>query len=376
MTRTFDLPSIVWTEPTTGDWRRDGERFVAVPRADAIRQLLPWRWSTMVATGARRSDDRPLRRQVRDTAGTAYLLSVGAVRGARRVGVDAARSVVGDVADRLGRDDVLGLVICGPPRANQKPVIQVHDRLGRTVAYVKVAWNDLTGRLLDDERAALERLAGRADGFTVPGVLATGGDDERRWLALAPVGVRRRRRPTAAGIDDLARSIERTGDAWRGAGADATFVRELVGASASLPTGGPTIATLADATAATTLDLAGSHGDFVPWNVLSGEPCPAVWDWERYRTAVPVGYDRLHHRLQVAVHRTGRPLADAARDLGRSLDDVIGDVPAEQRDAHLDWYLADLLCRYERDVLDQPAPLLPELVAQLNDVLTERLGRT
>ncbi|MER7618773.1 hypothetical protein ABT361_44190, partial [Nonomuraea wenchangensis] len=54
------------------------------------------------------------------------------------------------------------------------------------------------------------------------------------------------------------------------------------------------------------------HGDFTPWNV-----CPApggrllVWDWERYTTGVPYGFDALHHFFHRALRRLPPP--DAAR---------------------------------------------------------------
>ena len=368
----FDLPSILWAGARTSGWRGANERYVAMPNAAGVRQLIPWRWSSVAATTRRSSDDRQLAKRIRDTVGVVGLLTVGALDRSRRVGIDG-EALADRVAARLGDDPARALVLCGPPRANQKPVIQLHDRRGRTVAFVKVAWNDLTRRLLDDERRSLDHLARRAEGVRVPKVLATGDFGSATWMAISPVEVDRRRDAEPASIDEVARAIEATGEAWDGPAGEARFARELLAASEELPRTRGVVAPLFERDRTAMLSLAGSHGDFVPWNIQSGEPMPAVWDWERYRTACPIGYDRLHHRLQVALHRTDRPFPEALRDLARSTPDVLSDLPDEQRARHLDWYLVDLLARYEHDLSDHPAPLLPQLVGDLHDFLQERL---
>src|SRR5262249_56428399 len=43
------------------------------------------------------------------------------------------------------------------------------------------------------------------------------------------------------------------------------------------------------------------HGDWTPWN-MSGTPAGlTVWDWERFATSVPAGFDALHFRLHAEV---------------------------------------------------------------------------
>jgi hypothetical protein len=46
------------------------------------------------------------------------------------------------------------------------------------------------------------------------------------------------------------------------------------------------------------LSFGASHGDFTPWNLACLDDRVLVWDWERFRTGVPVGSDLLHHHLQ------------------------------------------------------------------------------
>lgn len=375
----FDLESILWRSGRVGDWSRaergDGasERFVAVPGASEIRQLLPWRWSSIVATGHRRSDDRSRSKRVRDMAGVAALLGLGAVSSRRRVAVAAAESLVDEVALTLGHEDALGIVMCGPPRANEKPVIQLHDRRGRTVAFVKVGWNELTRRLIADEGRALQRMADLAVPFVVPEIVGAGTFGSSSWLALAPIEVGRQQPPTEDGVDQLGRSIEQTATTWRGPVADACFVHDLLRATRALPVSGPTASRLACRDAVRTMSLGASHGDFVPWNILSGSPRPAVWDWERYRTAVPLGYDRLHYRIQVGLHRSPASTRDTLMSVDREINSILADLPVDQRCLHLHWYLVDIMARYERDIAENPSPLLPELVDQIHSYLQHHL---
>lgn len=372
-TEAFDLAAILWRDGRFGAWHRGAERAIAVPNRDGIRQVLPWRWSSVGATARRASDDRPVSKRLRDSVGAAGLITVGALDGSRRVGIESTGSIVDHVAAELDLGPAHGIVLCGPPRSNQKPVVQLHDSLGRTLAFVKVAWNDLTRRLLADERVALEHLADRADGFVSPEVMGGGDFGDSWWLAISPAAPGRRSAPTPESIDRLALAVERTGTEWTGPTSQSTFVATTSADAAGLTHAGPLVAALAERDGDRPFSEAAAHGDFVPWNIQSGRPVPAIWDWERYRRSCPTGYDRVHHRIQVAFHRRRQPFPDALRQVADGLPEILAELPADQRDRHYDWYLVDLLTRYERDVRNHPAPVLPELVAHLDEFLKERL---
>lgn len=377
MSEPFEVSTILWQGAALGDWRfrharPNRERLIAMPNSTEIRQLLPWRASSIIATARRRSDERPVRREWRDAIGVAGLLTVGAMTKSRRLGIEHRGSLIEHVASTLGHPTLSGIVLCGPQRANQKPVIQLHDRRGRTFGYVKVAWNGLTRRLLQDECAALTHLGAIPDkGFSVPPVLATGTYGDADWLALGPIAVDRRVRPDLRQVDTVAGAIERTWTSWEGRTADADYVARLADTATGLAQGKGAVERLIERRSDHTIRLGASHGDFVPWNMLSGSPEPAVWDWERYRTAAPIGFDRLHLRAQIGLHRERAPLPDVLRRLGRELDDVLPDLPEPQRQAQFDWYVADLLCRYERDVEDH-LTRLTKLVTDLSDFMKER----
>lgn len=376
-TRTaFDLGAILGDDGELAGWSRGSpgsrSRYVAVPRFDDIRQLLPWRWTSVRATAHRRSDDRSLAKRGRDVAGAALLVAESSIRRHRRAGFSGSGTLIDHLAVELGVPGARGIVLCGPPRANQKPVIQLHDGRGRTVAYVKVAWNELTRGLVATEQRALRHVAARTDRIAVPEILAAGEYRDTVWLALAPVRARHPRPPSASSLAEAAAAIERTGRPWTGAAPQSTFVKRLADRAAGLDRSATVVAALLARDGALPVSEGGAHGDFVPWNIESGEPAPAVWDWERYRADGLLGYDRLHHRLQVALHRTPEPFPDALQRIAGDLVTTVPDLSPHQRARHFDWYLADLMCRYERDLRDNPAPHLPQFVTDISEFLEDR----
>lgn len=375
-TRTW-LTDVLWLDADVCDWRpvggRGTERFVATPDVAGAKQLLRWHPSSALASARRTSDDRSANSRWRDGAAAAGLLALGTFTGRRRLGVRGGRSLVDHVAEALDAGGAHGLVMCGPPRANQKPVVQLHDRAGRTIAFVKVAWNDLTRELLEAERRSLETLAGASDrGFTVPPILARGEFGAATWLAIGPVGVPHRERPERSTIDRLAIDVEHTAPASEVETEASDFVARLRTEAIGLDAGRRAVEALVDRDRGRPLRLAASHGDFVPWNILSGRPQPAVWDWERYERDVPVGADRLHHRFQIAVQRSRSTVGDALAAIDRELETILPDLPADRRSAHLDWYITALLVRYEHDAGEHTTPRLASRIADLTTVLTGR----
>lgn len=377
MAESLDLSTVLWTHAELGDWRfrhQDvgRQRLVALPNSNDTRHLLPWGPATVLATARRVSDDRPRRRQWRDAIGVAGALTAGVVGKTRRLGIEYQGSLVETVASQLGHTGARGIVLCGPARANQKPVVQLYDRGGRTIAYVKVAWNDLTRRLLEDERSTLIHLSAITDkGFSTPPVLAHGTFGPATWLALGPIGVERRSRPDLVQVDALAIEIERTGTSQEGRSIESDYVARLTMLASDLEVGAEVVAGLTDLWSDCTMKLGASHGDFVPWNMTSGSPEPAVWDWERYQMAAPLGFDRLHYRTQIGLHRKEVPLAEALRRIGSELEIILPELPDEQRRSHFDWYIADVLCRYERDAGADPVRLT-SFVTDLAHILKER----
>ena len=117
------------------------------------------------------------------------------------------------------------------------------------------------------------------------------------------------------------------------------------------------------------ISLVAAHGDFVPWNILSGTPRPAVWDWERYATGIPAGFDRLHYAFQVQLYRMKRSTADAADAVVGRLRELLPELDHHDAELSLDCYLAELMCRYEHDAAQTGVHTLATRAAELATVL-------
>jgi hypothetical protein len=222
------------------------------------------------------------------------------------------------VADRLERsvDDLVFGVHLGPPRANRKPVLAVADRSGTLLAFVKYGVDPLTDALVAHEAQALTSLnqaaaAGLLTRVVTPRLIGTGRHEGHQFALQSPV-------PTATRpSQDDARLVV---DAQREIAAlnpQTSSHEHLVeqikgrwtvrGASAADPAvqGFAEIATEWAATArGIPLTWGSWHGDWRATNMsVTSDGC-SVWDWERFGSSVPTGYDALHLFLTRAVTRT------------------------------------------------------------------------
>jgi hypothetical protein len=247
----------------------------------------------------------------------------------------------------------------GAPRANRKPVLQVLTPDGRTVAYVKVGVDPLTCRLVRAEATALRTLA-EADLVlsTVPAVLHSGQWNGLELLVQSPLPVAgNRERPSPERIAAAQREVAAVGSTPAGPLALSPYWSDLVGRIAALPDS-PAARTLADlvprvekVVGEVPLALGAWHGDWTPWNTALAGDRLLVWDWERFATGVPVGFDALHWALQtdLVTH-----LADPGESASRSLV-TAGEVlepfglSTEQVRATGVAYLAELAARYLAD---------------------------
>jgi hypothetical protein len=346
--------------------RRDGipvEEFLVLPSARRPRLVTPTgrRAAAAVArqTGVGRSRPDRLRATLLAWGLRAGLGPVVSRRRLRISGPDGetSRSLLSHVADVLGRDVQMGLQLT-PPRANRKPVLHLVDPAGHSLAYVKLGVDRLTDDLVRREAAALQTLAEiRTPAFTVPELLHAGpwGDHELlvqsalpSWLpprplsaerlltavqALSSVGRTDGRLPESGHWSDLTTRIAAlpaTGSATR----LRALTRRLVTAAGDVP-----------------IPVGAGHGDWAPWNMACVQDGLLVWDWERFRPAVPVGSDLLHHGLQTDLVVRGQdPVAAATRLVDGAPVRLasLGQSPRVARAVAV-LYLADLATRYLTD---------------------------
>ncbi|MDF5754803.1 hypothetical protein [Spongiactinospora sp. TRM90649] len=238
------------------------------------------------------------------------------------------------IEDHLG--EVLGIPVRAvlhvrpARRANRKPVLEAHGPAG-LAAFVKIGDTPCTAALVRAEATALGLLAGAPLRTVVAPALLHHG----RWrglevLVTSPLPVPRR------GL----RASKPRPETLRAA------VREI----AELCPGEPYA----------------WHGDLTPWNMA---PVPGgrllVWDWERFATGVPFGFDAAHNYLHRALRRM-RP-AEAARSCLAQATAVLapyGLSSAQARHTVLH-YLITLADRHARDghePLGPPSTWLSPLV--------------
>jgi hypothetical protein len=126
------------------------------------------------------------------------------------------------------------------------------------------------------------------------------------------------------------------------------------------------------------------HGDWSPWNMASTTGGLLVWDWERFATGVPVGFDALHHWLQSEVGPQHRDPLAAAADVFEHAAPLLAPFGIDVAHARLTaaLYLADVATRYLVDRQAQAgAPLgapgtwlIPALVGEVAQLRARQNG--
>lgn len=282
----------------------------------------------------------------------------------------------------LGREVLVSMHL-GPPRANRKPVLQLLSPAGETFAFVKVGVDPLTCALVQQEGAALTALATAGlTTVTAPRALHRGQWRGLEVLVQSALPVWRHRRPLTP---DLLRRAQRevaaigavppaplVGSAyWAG------LTRRVAGlpGSASATELAGLVDRLASAAAGVPLPLGAWHGDWTPWNCAAVDGTLMVWDWERFGTGVPAGFDAVHLALQTdLVNRLADPRASA----DRCLDDAPAVLApfgstAHQAEVTAMTYLAELATRYLGDRQSEAGARLGDVGAWLLPALRTRL---
>lgn len=283
-----------------------------------------------------------------------HRLSVSAPAGHR------VESLETHLAQLLDSEVVISVGV-GRPRANRKPVLHVLDPEGRSLAFVKVGTSPLTRELVRGEADALRSYwsAGpREDLVAVPRILHHGSWRSLELLVLSPVlptSPRWRRRPDVptAAMRELG---VRLGTTRRALGSSPMWAdvrstpREL--ADRDQAAAFERIVDAAEARfGSTPVTLGAWHGDWTPWNMAWDQDQVLLWDFERFATGVPLGFDLAHYRLQSLLRAEGERAAEqlVRADLSPNASTgghgaAEGDDPAAVRCA----YLVELTRRYVR----------------------------
>jgi hypothetical protein len=227
------------------------------------------------------------------------------------------------LGELLGRDVLLGISV-GPSRANRKPVLQAVTADGQTLAYVKVGISDLTRSLVSGEADALSAYWSADAGeqtLRAPRVLHHGTWRDLEILVLEAIRPRhagilahrkRRSEEPLAAMREFGERLGLTHDRLTGN----RFWRRIATTPDQL-TDPQQAATYADAAkrveaehSSTDVAFGCWHGDWTPWNMVWDADRVLLWDFERFSTDVPRGFDLAHYRLQTRLLRGGETEAE------------------------------------------------------------------
>lgn len=285
----------------------------------------------------------------------------------RIVVAERAGSLREHLGDVLGEpvDFSLGL---GTARANRKPVLQVFDRRGRSLAFVKFGGTPATDALVEAEAASLQRLggAGLPERLEVPRLLHVGrwgGSSLVVMTALHTVLWQRPSRQFDLPLDEMALLHGAFGDGSRPL-AEMPLWDTMVAAQSSLAPSSvrdrleEALDLLRTGSADRPLAMGAWHGDWTPWNMSRRRGQLQLWDWERFETGVPLGLDRCHYAVNAVCRRDGVSLDSVRR--GLDLARVERVAPEESRLVETA-YLAAITSRY-----------LVGAESELGDVIADR----
>jgi hypothetical protein len=397
-----DIAALLWPEPavvTVGGAARGAspavgdEEYIVVPNARHPRLVVPRHRRAAAAAVAGFNAGRsrralllsgPLNAVLRSGAGGVLLRDLLLVSGAD----DTLRSHLSEI---LGQQLMISVQL-GPARANRKPVAQLIDFHGTIVGYAKIGVNDLTRRLIRHEAAALGSFIGaRPSAVTVPGVLHLGHWRDTDILVLEPLPAwdRAPARSAASLLSAAMTEIAGIAGIVHGPLAASQYWRELrAGLDLLGERGTPfgrLLGRLGERQGGTVLAFGSWHGDWTRSNVAPHGGTVLAWDWERFRTGVPVGFDALHYHLQTAISGRRRPPESAVRDTIAAAerlrapfgvaDNSPAQVPAGRTGTlTAALYLAELALRYLQDRQDEAGAWLGHPERWLLPGLAEAIG--
>jgi hypothetical protein len=265
---------------------------------------------------------------------------------------ERAGSLRGYLGDVFGEpvDFSLGL---GTARANRKPVLQVFDARGRSIAFVKIGGAEVSEALVRTEAGSLLRLA-EADlprELEVPRLLHLGaweGVTVIVMTALETSFLQRPRRQFDVPVNEMRRFHAAFGEGLRPLTESALWdqmvtTQESLASSRVRERLSEALEHLGRVAEDRPLPLGAWHGDWTPWNMSRRRGRLQLWDWERFETGVPLGLDRCHYGVNVITHRDGFNIDTVMR--GLELAAVSVDAPGEDHVAAAA-YLAAITCRY------------------------------
>src|SRR3954453_22318644 len=330
------------------------QTFLAVPRGRSPSVLLPAERAAAAAAirayGGHGSRLSSLRTRV---AGGVMASGLGSLLFRDRITVGGGGDSISEELERILGVPVQVAVRAGPPRANRKFVLAVVGHEARVLAFAKIGTSPLAELLVLAEGETLRRLAGIGTGTVrAPRAVHFGMWRDMALLVQEALPIQSSRPVGTAAllclVRDLSQAFGTTTVEW-GLSEHARRVRDRL---AKLCPGEATSGLMAalDILEAREqpVTMGSWHGDLTSWNCAYVDGSVLVWDWERFETDVPVGFDLLHFRLQASLARaraTSRQQPDALVATAASPLTALGLTP-EQAAFTAVAYLIEIATRY------------------------------
>jgi hypothetical protein len=294
-----------------------GPELVVVPHSRAPRLLVPAEPRAAAAAALRRYSSALGAGEACLRLGASALLRTGSLSAfPHRVRAPGSEGSISDHLEQVLGEPVVCSVSVGTERASRKPVLQVLDHSGRSLAFVKVGATPLAERLVELEHRHLLTLAEHPlpGPLQVPEVIWCG-----RWrglLVLVVSDLRPSLRSTWRGshppaprqlMEELARTFEqppatlRTTTTWR----EAHRVRDALVGRAQGDQLAEALASVEGRVGTEPVPIGAWHGDWTSWNMGRRGRRVLVWDWEQFAQGVPVGLDHLHYLAYARCRRDG-----------------------------------------------------------------------
>ena len=396
-----EVVSLLWPAPAEavlggarhGAAAPQRDRYLLLPHARHPRLIVPRHGRAAAAAVAgfnanrsRRAKlvSRPLSSALRHGAGPMIFRDGLLVR-------QAGDTLQTHLSELLGRELMIAVQL-SPARANRKPVAQLIDRGGTTIGYAKIGVSELTRSLIRHEAAALETLSRAATtAVTVPGIQHFGRWRDTEILVLRPLPTWHRAPTRTAGrlLDAAMTEIAAVSGITRTPLGDSMFWKRIWAELDALgPRGAPFLSLLGqlgERQQAAVLTFGSWHGDWTRTNVAPHGDRVLAWDWERFGTDVPVGFDALHYDLLSSITVRHHPPDQAVRGTVAAAQRLLAPFSAVGSSAGSQClrqpgtltaalYLAELAARYLRDRQDEAGAALGDPERWMLPGLTTAIG--
>lgn len=239
------------------------------------------------------------------TVGAALVARVGGARiGPGAVSLGGNNTFLSRISEILNSEDLAFSVHLGPPRANRKPVVHVMTLAGESVAYVKLGVNEFTSRRVREEAAALQQLAlVSTPGLVIPKLIAAGEWEDLQYLVMEPLDNDALRVPPTSLREDALGALVRAFPVqkelleqspwWVAAVAELATLQHSIEKERLQQA----VEVLSTRDTDQAIAFGAAHGDWSRWNMSASGETLKVWDWERFSTQIPLGWDEIHFRL-------------------------------------------------------------------------------